>query len=109
MRRNIPLQFYVSEEERQIIQEKMDLLGTNCLSAYLRKMAIDGQIIRIDLPELKEMVSLLRYTSNNVNQVARQANANGRIYENDLADIQKSLESLWHSADSILKSLSQLR
>lgn len=109
MRRSIPLQFYVSEEEKQLIQEKMELLGTDCLSAYLRKMAIDGQIIWIDLPELKELVSLLRYTSNNVNQLARRVNSGGRVYGNDLSEIRQSLDSLWLKADEILKTLSMIR
>ena len=79
-RRTIPLMFYVTPEERDQIEAKMAQLGTNNMSAYLRKIAIDGYVVQLDLPELREMVSLLRRSSNNLNQLARRANETGRIY-----------------------------
>ena len=78
-RRTIPLMFYVTPEERDQIETKMAQLGTNNMSAYLRKIAIDGYVVQLDLPELREMVSLLRRSSNNLNQLARRANETGRI------------------------------
>ena len=77
-RRTIPLMFYVTPEERDQIEAKMAQLGTNNMSAYLRKIAIDGYVVQLDLPELREMVSLLRRSSNNLNQLARRANETGR-------------------------------
>ena len=59
-KRNIPLMFWVTQEEREQIEQKMVQLGTANMSAYLRKIAIDGYVVRLDLPELQEMVSLLR-------------------------------------------------
>ena len=76
-KRNIQLIFWVSEKERELIAQKMEQVGTENLSAYLRKIAIDGFIIKLDLPELREMISLLRRSSNNLNQLARKANAGG--------------------------------
>lgn len=70
--RNEQIIFWVSPEEKALIEEKMAQVGMTNLSAYLRKIAIDGMIIRLDLPELRELVSLLRYTSNNINQIACQ-------------------------------------
>ena len=92
--RPIPILLYVSESEKAAIEEKMTILGTDNMSAYLRKMAIDGQIIKLELPELKEITSLLRYTSNNINQIAMRANANGRIYSEDLADLLQKLAAI---------------
>ena len=66
------IKFYVTPEEKELIQQNMALLGTDNMSAFLRKMAIDGHVIKLDLPELKELVSLLRYTSNNINQIAKR-------------------------------------
>ncbi len=60
----------LTPEELQMIQEKMKQYGTRNFSAFVRKMAIDGYVVRLELPELKEMVSLLRYSSNNLNQLA---------------------------------------
>ena len=79
-RRKIRLEFYVSEKELRMIQQKMAQIGTNNLSAYLRKIAIDGCIIKLELPELRDMVSLLRRSSNNLNQIARRVNETGRFY-----------------------------
>ena len=93
-RRTIPLMFYVTPEERDQIEAKMAQLGTNNMSAYLRKIAIDGYVVQLDLPELREMVSLLRRSSNNLNQLARRANETGRIYPEDLADIRQNQAQL---------------
>ena len=76
--------------------------------AYLRKIAIDGYVVQLDLPELREMVSLLRRSSNNLNQLARRANETGRIYPEDLADIRQNQAQLWKSAKEILRVLSTL-
>lgn len=107
-RRTIPLMFYVTPEERDQIEAKMAQLGTNNMSAYLRKIAIDGYVVQLDLPELREMVSLLRRSSNNLNQLARRANETGRIYPEDLADIRQNQTQLWESTKEILRVLSTL-
>ena len=107
-RHTIPLMFYVTPEERDQIEAKMAQLGTNNMSAYLRKIAIDGYVVQLDLPELREMVSLLRRSSNNLNQLARRANETGRIYPEDLADIRQNQAQLWESTKEILRVLSTL-
>lgn len=75
----------------------------------LRKMAIDGYVVKLDLPELRELVSLLRYSSNNLNQFTRRAHETGRIYETDLEDIQQSQERIWTAAEKIVSSLAALK
>lgn len=84
-------------------------IGTNNLSAYLRKIAIDGFILKLELPELKEMISLLRYTSNNINQLAKRANELGHIYEVDLVDIKQKQEQLWQAANDIIQRLALIK
>ena len=76
-KRDIQLKVRVTPEERAMIEAKMAQLGTTNMAAYMRKMAIDGYVVKLDLPELREMVSLLRRSSNNLNQLARKANAGG--------------------------------
>ena len=102
------IKFYVTPEEKELIQQNMALLGTDNMSAFLRKMAIDGHVIKLDLPELKELVSLLRYTSNNINQIAKRVNSTGRIYSEDISGIKDSMESLWTAANSILRRLASI-
>ena len=87
-KRDIQLKFRVTPQEREMIETKMAQFGTTNMAAYLRKMAIDGYVVKLDLPELRELVSLLRYSSNNLNQLTRRAHETGRIYEADLEDIQ---------------------
>ena len=107
--RKIPLQFYVSEQERKLIQTKMEQYSTNNLSAYLRKIAIDGYVVNLELPELGEMVSLLRRSSNNLNQLTRRVHETGRIYDADMEDLRQSQERLWNAAQKILTSLAKIQ
>lgn len=107
-KRNIPILFFVSEDERAVIMKKMELLGTRNLSAYLRKMAIDGQAIRLEVPELREILRLLRYSSNNLNQLAKQANETGAVYETDIVGLRDNFEGLWDAANRMLEGLSKL-
>lgn len=108
-KRNVPLLFWVSEQERQMIQTKMDLIGTDNLSAYLRKMAIDGLVVNLELPELREMVSLLRRSSNNLNQLTKRVHETGRFYDADLEDLRQSYDGLWEAAQKILTSLAKIQ
>lgn len=104
-KRTVQLHFMVTEHERELIRQKMAQLGTNNLGVYLRKMAIDGYIIKLELPELSELLSLLRRTSNNVNQIARRVHETGNIYDTDLEDILQKQQELWAGVNEILSRL----
>ena len=104
--RNIQLNFRVTEQERRLIEDRMQELGTTNREAYLRKIAIDGMIVKLEVQELKEIVSLMRRTSNNVNQIARRLNETGRIYEVDITDVQNQQEQLWDMLNSLITKLS---
>ena len=105
---NIVKNIRMTPGELQAIQKKMEQFGTKNFSAFVRKMAIDGYVVKLELPELKELVSLLRYSSNNLNQLTRRVHESGRIYEADLEDIQQNQERLWSAAQEILDKLSKL-
>ena len=107
-KRNIPIFLWVTEDEKNLILKKMELMGITNMSAYLRKMAIDGYTIQLNVPELKEMVSLLRYSSNNLNQLTKRVHETGRVYDKDLEDLNRKLDQMWHSADTIIRSLLKL-
>ncbi len=106
--RDVPILFWVSAEEMDSIRKKMAQFGTKNLSAYLRKMALDGYVVRLELPELKELVSLMRYSSNNLNQLALRAHETGRIYDADLEDIAQRQDQLWAGVREILVQLAKL-
>ena len=107
-KREVQLNFRVSPEELALIEQKMVQLGTTNREAYLRKMALDGYVVRLELPELKELVSLMRYSSNNLNQLARRAHETGRIYDADLEDITRRQEALWDGVHQVLTQLAKL-
>lgn len=107
-KREVQLNFRVSPEELALIEKKMAQLGTKNREAYLRKMALDGYVVRLELPELKELVSLMRYSSNNLNQLARRAHETGRIYDADLEDISRRQEALWDGVHQVLTQLAKL-
>ena len=92
-----------------MIEAKMAQLGTTNMGAYLRKMAIDGYVVKLDLPELRELVSLLRYSSNNLNQLTRRVHETGRVYAADMADILQNQERIWQAASGILSRLAAIK
>ena len=108
-KRDVPVLFYVSKDEMALIQQKMQAFGTSNMSAYLRKMAIDGYVLKLDLPELKELVSLLRRWSNNLNQLTRRVHQTGRVYEADLQELTTQQETIWDGVKQILRRLAKLR
>lgn len=101
------IKFWTTPEEKDLILKKMELYGTSNMGAYLRKMAIDGYVIKLELPELKEMIRLLGI-ANNINQIARSLNSTGRIYEVDIQEIRDRIDDLYDYARKILDSLSNI-
>ena len=98
----------VSKADRERIRAKMDELGVMNMSAYIRKMALDGYCLNLDLPQLRRMAYLLQNCSNNLNQVAKRANENGKIYSADLADLRTRLDELISIGKQILTKLASL-
>ena len=108
-KRDQDVHFLASKEEVERIHEKMDELGIRSMGAYLRKMALDGYCIRLDLQDVKALVSLLRIFSNNLNQYAKRANETGSIYRADIEDLQKRLEEIWTDMREVLVRLSSIQ
>ena len=104
-KRNIQLNFRVTAEELKQIEEKMGQLGVFNREAYLRKMALDGYCVRLDLDEVKELNRLLRICSNNLNQYAKRANETGSIYKADIEDLQRRLDAIWQQQKELLTEL----
>ena len=98
----------VTPEERELISKRMKQVGTINMAAYLRKMAIDGYVVKLELPELRERISMLRRYNNNVNQIARRVNSTGRIYDDDIQEIKTQLEKIWEAENEILSKLASI-
>ena len=108
-KREIQMKFRVDENEYDIIHTRAALVGTTNIAAYLRKMALDGYIVKLDFPELKEMVTLQRRYNNNLNQIARRVNETGRVYEADMEEIKQETDSLWEAVESVIREFSKLK
>ena len=108
-KRDRDVHFLASKEEVERIHQKMDELGVRSMGAYLRKMALDGYCINLDLQDVKEMVSLLRRCSNNLNQYAKRANETGSIYQADINDLQERLEEIWADMKEVLIRLASIQ
>ncbi len=87
--RTIGLYFKVTEKELELIEKKMEQAGTKNKRAYLRKMALDGYIVHLDMESIKELNRLLHSVSANINQIARRCNETRNLYAEDVADLQK--------------------
>ena len=103
-KRNIQMKFYVTEDEKRLIDEKMSQLPTRRYGAYLRKMAIDGYIIQVDTRDIKEMNKLLSAIGRNINQIAKRVNAGGPTYQADMEEIRERLDQIWQLQRRILSS-----
>lgn len=106
--RSLNVSFRVSEQERAMIEKKMELSGIRSLRAYMLKMAVDGYVVQLDLSEVRGMVSLLRTATNNMNQIARRTNETGNFYADDVEDLRGHYDRLWEQANGILRKLSGL-
>ena len=108
-KREATIKVRLSQSELAMIRDKMTEYGTENMSAFIRKMAIDGYVIKLELPELKEMTRLLSSYSNNLNQIAKRLNSTGQIYSADIEEIQQSQEKIWRSAEKIIRELSKIK
>lgn len=94
-KRNVQIIIRVTEEERALIEEKMKQIPTLNLSAYARKILIDGYIITLDLQEVKGHTAQLQKIGVNINQIAKRINETGRIYADDMDEIKRAMEEVW--------------
>ena len=92
-----------------MIERKMALAGIQNMSAYIRKMCIDGYTVNLKIPELTECARLLRYTSNNVNQIARRVNSDGGVYPDEVDEISARLTEASRLFGNILEQLSKIK
>ena len=87
--------FFVSDDEKRIIKGKMKQLGTNNMGAYLRKMAIDGYIIKVDYTQQKKLAAAVSRAARNINQICRRINSTGHFYDADVAELKERMADVW--------------
>ena len=107
-KKTVRVEFVMSEQDAELVKGRMAELGITNLSAYLRKMAVDGYIIHLDMGAIQEMVRLLRICSNNLNQYAKRANETGSVYAADVEDLRTRLDGLWDGMDKLLRGFANI-
>lgn len=105
---SVRVEFVVTEQEAALIKDRMAEMGITNLSAYLRKMAVDGYIIHLDMSDIQEMIRLLRICSNNINQYTRRANETGSVYAADVEDLRTRLDGLWDGMEKLLRRFANI-
>lgn len=108
-KRNVHFHLWATEEEAALIKERMAATGITSFGAFARKMLIDGYHVNIDLSDVREMVTLLRRCSTNINQIAKRANETRSVYAQDAEDLRRQYDALWEAANKILTGLSKIR
>ena len=109
MKREKQLLIRVSDEEKERIQAKMEDAGILNVSAYVRKMAMDGICVRLDLAEVRQLIVLLQRCSTNLNQYAKRANETGSVYAADIEDLRSRLDEIWELSRQSLAHLANIR
>ena len=104
-RRGVILTAWVNEDENEIIRQRMAEAGTRNYSAFIRKMAMNGFVLNVDLSPVRELVSLQRRCANNMNQIATNVNTYGGIYPQEITALQKDYTELWGRVSDLLKQL----
>lgn len=108
-KKTVHFHFLADEEEAALIRERMAAAGVTGMGAFARKMLIDGYHVNIDLSDVREMVTLLRRCSNNINQIAKRANETRNIYATDVEDLRRQYDALWEAANKILTGLAKIK
>lgn len=109
MKKDEELKVRISTEDKERIRVKMEETGILNMSAYVRKMALDGICVKLDLEEVHQLIVLLQRCSNNLNQYAKRANETGSVYAADIEDLQSRLEEIWELSRQSLAHLANIR
>ena len=108
LKRNINMGFLVSEDEKYFIEKKMEAAGWTNFRNFVLHCLVRGEIVKLDLAEIREMNTLLRRVSNNINQIAARVNTTSRVYNADIADIQTQQSALWEQQNKIIAAITKL-
>jgi len=106
--RDIRVDIHISKDEYTLIQERMTEAGTTNMSAFIRKMSLNGYVLHVDLSPVKELVSLQKRCSNNMNQIAVNVNTFGGIQSQEITALQNDYKSLWKPLSDLIKQLAEI-
>ena len=108
-KRPVRLKTYLTEEELKMVHKRMAQMGTTNREAYMRKMALDGYIIRLEIPELKEYVAMQRVHSRRFNEIAKRVNETGRLFPEDVAEMKEMVNKSTVQMELVLAEVNKLK
>jgi len=106
--RDIRIDLRISQAEFDSIQGRMEEAGTTNMSAFIRKMSLNGYVLHVDLSPVKELVSLQKRCANNLNQIAINVNTHGGIYPQEITALQRDYAALWKPLADLIKRLAEI-
>jgi hypothetical protein len=108
LKRAINMGFRVNEDEKYFIDKRMEAAGWTNFRNFVLHCLVRGEIVKLDLAEIREMNMLLRNVSNNINQIAAQVNSTGNVYATDIADVQARQNELWEQQNKLLSAINKI-
>jgi len=108
LKRSINMGFRVNEDEKYFIEKKMELTGWKNFRSFVLNHLVRGEIVKLDLAEIREMSTLLRSVSNNTNQIAARVNSTNRVYDADISEIQARQAALWEQQNRIIAAITKM-
>ena len=108
LKRSINMGFRVNEDEKYFIERKMELAGWKNFRSFVLNHLVRGEIVKLDLTEIREMSTLLRNVSNNINQIAARVNSTNRVYEADISEIQVRQSELWEQQNKVIAAITKM-
>jgi hypothetical protein len=104
-KRVIEHSFRTTESEDNVIRQKMKAFGIRNQASFYRAMVLNGYLLKLDLPEIRELLRLMKNLTNNVNQIAKRMNERGSIYDTEIDEILEKQEEIWNTLNQILSKL----
>ena len=104
-KRLIQHNFRTTEAEDNVIRQKMKTFGIRTRASFYRAMILNGYLLKLDLPEIRELLRLMKNLTNNVNQIAKRMNERGSIYDTEIDEILEKQEKIWNALNQILSKL----
>ena len=104
-KRVIEHSFRTTESEDNVIRQKMKAFGIRNQASFYRAMVLNGYLLKLDLPEIRELLRLMKNLTNNVNQITKRMNERGSIYDTEIDEILEKQEEIWNTLNQILSKL----
>lgn len=107
--RPLRIQFHVSREELEAIEQKRAESRITGREAFMRKLVLEGRVLVLDVPEIRQMSALMGRCAGNLNQIAKRVNSTGRLYSGELSETRDTLNQLTEEVRKVYQQLMELK